>query len=105
GNGVDLARFRPRRSADEIARARAVIGAEPGKVVAGTVGRLVWQKGFRELFAAAAVLRKTHPELLFVIVGPDDPSKGDALTAIDRTEAEKLGNVTFLGHRDDVEDL
>ena len=59
GNGIDLQRFRP--GADEH------VGNEPGPtsastrdaVVVGMVARLVWQKGFRELFAAAERLRDT----------------------------------------------
>ena len=74
-------------------------------MVAGTVGRLVWGKGFRELFAAAARMRTLRPEVVFVVVGPIDDAKGDALTPDDVAEAGALGNVVFTGHRDDVEDL
>ncbi len=105
GNGVDLVRFQPRRTAPDIARARAALGVGPSAVVAGTVGRLVWGKGFRELFAAAARMRTLRPEVVFVVVGPADDAKGDALTPDDLAAAEALGNVVFTGHRDDVEDL
>lgn len=105
GNGVDLDRFHPRRGADAAARARAVFGARPGTVVVGTVGRLVWQKGLRELFAAAAALRMRRPDVLFVVVGPTDPDKHDALAPSDIDDATALGNVVFLGRRDDVEEL
>ena len=105
GNGVDLDRFQPRRDAAAIARARAELGVDPSAVVAGTVGRLVWGKGFRELFAAAARMRVRQPEVVFVVVGPIDDAKGDALTEADVAEATALGNVVFTGHRDDVDDL
>ena len=105
GNGVDLAHLRPPRSQAEVDRARAELGVDPGSVVVGTVGRLVWQKGFRELFAAARRIRSLRPEAVFVIVGPEDMAKGDALGADDIAEAEALGNVVFTGHRDDVERL
>ena len=105
GNGVDLDRFQPRRHWADIARARKELGVEPSAVVVGTVGRLVWGKGFRELFAAAARMRTFQPEVVFVVVGPIDNAKGDALTEADVAEATALGNVVFTGHRDNVEDL
>jgi glycosyltransferase involved in cell wall biosynthesis len=105
GNGVDLERFRPRRTSQRIAGAREALGVGPSAVVAGTVGRLVWGKGFRELFAAADRMRTIRPEVVFVVVGPIDEDKGDALTADDLAAATALGNVVFTGHRDDVEHL
>jgi len=105
GNGVDLSRFRPARSPAEVARARETLGVGSEAVVAGTVGRLVWQKGFRELFAAADHMRTIRPEVVFVVVGPQDPAKGDALDANALSAAAALGNVRLLGQRDDVEKL
>jgi len=105
GNGVDLERFQPRRTTEDIARARAALGVRDSAVVAGTVGRLVWGKGLRELFAAADRMRTLRPEVVFVVVGPVDDAKGDALGPDDLAAAEALGNVVFTGHRDDVEDL
>jgi len=103
GNGVDLERFQPRRTIEDIARARRELGVDPSAVVAGTVGRLVWGKGFKELFAAASRMRAVRPEVVFVVVGPIDEAKGDALTDADVAEATRLGNIVFTGHRDDVE--
>jgi glycosyltransferase involved in cell wall biosynthesis len=105
GNGIDLSRFRPRRSPDEVRQARQALGVSASAVVVGTVGRLVWQKGFRELFAAARRIRAIRPEVRFVIVGPEDRAKGDALGDGDIAEAEALGNVVFTGHRDDVHNV
>jgi glycosyltransferase involved in cell wall biosynthesis len=105
GNGVDLVRLRPPRSDSEVTRARATLGVDTSSVVVGMVGRLVWQKGFRELFAAARQVRETCPEVVFAIVGPEDEAKGDALDSRDITEARALGNMVFCGHRDDVENL
>src|SRR3984885_1808758 len=53
GNGVDLQRFRPEADEGTRREARAILGIDDDAVVVGTVGRLVWGKGFRELFAAA----------------------------------------------------
>ncbi len=105
GNGVDLGRFRPRRDEAARRRARRALGIGDDAVVAGTVGRLVWQKGFRELFDAAERLAGTHPHVTFAVVGPTDPAKGDALSDDDLAAARRRGNIVFAGGRDDVEEL
>jgi len=105
GNGVDLKRFTPSADADAVTRARGVLGVTPDQVAVGMVGRLVWQKGLRELFAAADRLRRRAPEVVIVVVGPSDPEKADALGPEDIAAGRALGNVVFLGERDDVEQL
>lgn len=104
GNGVDLHRFVP--GADEATRqtVRAELGAGPGDVVVGAVGRLVWEKGYRELFQAAELVRRRRPEARFVVAGPSDPDKADAVGGADLARAEAAG-VRFLGPRHDVERL
>ena len=106
GNGVDLTRFRPGRL-DAVRRTelRAEWGAGPDDVVCGVVGRLVWEKGYRELFDAAARLRDRVPNLRFVVVGGLDEAKTDQLGASDLAAVEHRAAITFLGLRDDVEDL
>ena len=103
GNGVDLDRF---TLPDPTVRAevRAELGVGPDTVVCGVVGRLVWEKGYREVFAAARRLRTTAPDALVVVVGPDDPQKADGVDAAAIAAAEADG-VRFLGMRDDVERL
>jgi FdhD protein len=48
----------------------------------GTVGRMVLEKGFRELFAAAAEIRRKRPEVRFLVVGEIDEGKWDALEEV-----------------------
>ena len=105
GNGIDLRRFGSAPSPEASTRARRSLGVDDSAVVVGTVGRLVWQKGFRELFHAARRLRSSVEDLVFVVVGPEDTAKGDALGPDDIAAARAIGNVVFTGHRDDVEDL
>ena len=105
GNGVDLERFRPGRlDAGRRAALRQGFGAGPDDVVVGAVGRLVAEKGYPELFAAAAELARVTPRIRLVVVGPDDPDKADALDPGTVSAAREAG-VRFLGNRDDVEDL
>ena len=103
GNGVDLQRFQP--GADESSRrqARAHVGVDSDAVVVGMVARLVWQKGFREIFAAAENIRATHPDVVFVVVGGSDPDKADAISPGDLAAARRRGRIVFTGDRDQME--
>ncbi|HEX6418413.1 MAG TPA: glycosyltransferase family 4 protein [Acidimicrobiales bacterium] len=103
GNGIDLDRFDPASvDADDRAAARRELGASSdADVVVGLVGRQVREKGYPDVFQAAASLRDRHPELRFAVIGPEEPDKVDALTAADRRLAADAG-VRFLGARDDV---
>ncbi|MGA9275461.1 glycosyltransferase family 4 protein [Ilumatobacter sp.] len=100
GNGVDLTRFRPDvLSAPERIALRREWGVDDDTVVVGTVGRLVAEKGYPELFDA--MTRLDQPARL-VVVGGDDPEKSDALPR-SVIESASAAGVVFLGHRDDVE--
>lgn len=105
GNGIDLVRF----AADDVdpaARAsrRAEWGVGPDEVVVGLVGRLVREKGFEEVFAAATHLAPRLPQVRFVVVGPEDPDKADAVSS-SLVEAARGAGVVFLGARTDMPEL
>jgi len=105
GNGIDLHRFDPARiPAERVAAARAAVGAGPDDVVCGLVGRLVWEKGYREVFDAVAAIRARVPRLRVFVAGPRDDDKADAVTPADIARAEADG-IRFLGMRDDVDVL
>lgn len=102
GNGVDLARFDPRRTdATDRRRIRAQLGISDGQVVVGMVGRLVEEKGYPELFSAARILKSDY---VVLVIGPDDDVKGDALDPALIRQAQADG-VRFLGMRTDLEHL
>ncbi len=115
GNGVDLTRFKPhdieapssvqdgmQQSSREKLRGELGVGAST--VLCGVVGRLVWEKGYREVFAAADALKKQGVDAAFIVVGPTDPEKSDGVDAASIAAAEASG-VRFLGMRADVDDL
>ncbi|MDR7418897.1 MAG: glycosyltransferase family 4 protein [Armatimonadota bacterium] len=100
GNGVDLGRFDP--DTVDRAGARAVLGIGEDEVVVGTVGRLVWEKGYREFFAAAEAVRRARPDVRFVVVGPHDDTKEDVVPRTVTDDLERRGVVRFFGLRDDM---
>ena len=105
GNGVDLSRFDPEKHAGARKQIRAELGIDDGEVVVGLVGRLVREKGYREVFEAARRLRTERPNLRFVIIGPTDLDKSDAITRAEIDRAAADAKVHFLGLRHDVERL
>lgn len=105
GNGVDLHRFNRTADTDEARRQiRAELGTDDSTVVVLAVGRLVGEKGYRDLFTAAQRLGETHPSAKLVVVGPREPAKVDRITDEEIRAAERAGALV-LGHRHDVEKL
>jgi glycosyltransferase involved in cell wall biosynthesis len=101
GNGIDLARFDPARfDTDARAKARVELGADgPDDVVVGTVGRLVVEKGYLDLFDAVTAL---PPRARVAVIGFDDPAKHDAVDPR-RVAAARSAGVKLLGGRHDVD--
>ena len=101
GNGIDLDRFErsrvPDRRRNEI---REELGIGPEEVVVGSVGRLVAEKGFPELFEAAHRLRG---KASFVVVGPSEPNKADGLSDSDLARAQEAG-VHLVGMQTNLEE-
>jgi glycosyltransferase involved in cell wall biosynthesis len=105
GNGIDLRRFDPASiSPDRIRALRRSLGVAPHEVLFGAVGRLVWEKGYRELFEAYAQVRRGGAAARLVVIGPEDPGKADAVTPGDVARAERDHGVHFLGLGQDVEE-
>jgi len=104
GNGIDVSFFDP--AAVDQARAsrlREELGIPEGSLVVGTVARLVAEKGYRELFAAASQVRTSSPNVRFLAVGDVDPEKADTLTPAEIARARE--DFVFVGWREDVRDL
>jgi glycosyltransferase involved in cell wall biosynthesis len=103
-NGTDVEWFDPRRVRSEhLEMVRAELGIAADAVVVGTVGRLVAEKGYRELFEAARAVRATNPNVRFLVVGEPDAEKPDAITKAELRQAAE--DVVFAGWRTDVRDM
>jgi glycosyltransferase involved in cell wall biosynthesis len=102
GNGVDLGRFDAHRFSPEDRRAlRTELGVGDDEVLVGSVGRLVEEKGYPELFEA---FERLPPGFRLVVVGGHDPQKPDSLAA-EVVERARARGVMLLGQRDDVDRL
>lgn len=104
GNGIDLSRF----DVDAVpvgvrAQLRREWGLPDDAVVCGVVGRLVHEKGYRDVFRAAEILRGSGSNVHFVVIGPRDDQKGDALSAAEIERAGREDNVHLVGARSDME--
>ncbi|MDQ3957864.1 MAG: glycosyltransferase family 4 protein [Actinomycetota bacterium] len=101
GNGTDLSRFDPASvSAERRRRLREDLGIPADALVVGTIGRLVAEKGYREIFEAAPRVRREVPEARFLVVGDADLDKADAITTAELDAAAE--HVTFAGWSEDV---
>ena len=100
GNGIDLGRFDRREAmAGERRELRAEWGVSDKTPVVVTVGRLVAEKGFRELFEAHRRLRRSGSNHELVVVGPTEAGKADGLTEAEVAEATADG-VRLVGFSD-----
>jgi glycosyltransferase involved in cell wall biosynthesis len=100
GNGIDVEHFSGDTNVNRTEFTKGAIG--PDDFVVGCVGRLVYDKGFRELFEAAEMLVPRFPNLKFVVVGPEESDQNDAIEPHRLEELKRRGIVHFLGWRDDT---
>jgi glycosyltransferase involved in cell wall biosynthesis len=102
GNGVDLTRFDPDSIRDATrTRLRTEWGIADDEVVCAGVSRLVREKGIVELLQAARDLHRRGVPARFVVVGPTDPDKSDAIDPAVFDAAIDDG-VVLTGTRDDM---
>ncbi len=87
GSGVDLSHFRP--------------CALPDESVFLLIGRLLIDKGIREYVAAARLVRRSHPNAQFLLVGWLDGNPG-SLSREEIDGYEREGLISYLGPSDDV---
>jgi len=106
GNGIDIARFdRHRLSAEALDALRADIDLDANAPVVGFVGRLVEEKGILDLLEAAKWVTREVPDIQFLIIGPYDEEKPDALRP-DVADGYGLSDrCRFVGMRHDMPEL
>lgn len=106
GNGIDINRFDRAVIDDAVVRQkRKALNLPVGSPVVGFVGRLVSEKGVHELLQAALIVRQVVPGVRFLIVGPTDSDKRDAITSQVVHQYDLEASCVFTGQRDDMPDL
>ncbi len=106
GNGIDVQHF-DRSSLDQalLMKKRAALGLPLNVPVIGFVGRLVEEKGVLELFQAARLVLDHIPDAHFLIIGPVDQEKSDALTPQSAYKYGIADACIFTGLRQDMPEL
>jgi len=102
GNGIDVAHFAPRDAHGDRGKKLREVGLRENDFVVGSVGRLVKEKGFMELFAAAETLNARSPQIKFVVIGPRERDQKDALDPGYMDELQRRGVVRFVNWCDDM---
>ncbi len=108
GNGIDLGEFSPSPIRARAGRClRVKLGISSATPVLGVVGRLVWGKGFAELFGAVEQLRRSYSttELAVVVVGPHESSKADGIDQRTIEDVARRLGIHFLGERRDIPEV
>ncbi len=106
GNGVDISTFNRQRFTQETRlRIRREFGIPEDAPVVGFIGRLVVEKGLLELLQAAQLVVKECPAVRFLIVGPDDPGRRDAVSPHRARDFGVQDNCIFAGWRKDTPEL
>jgi glycosyltransferase involved in cell wall biosynthesis len=95
-HGLDLGRFGRSASADGV---RGELDIPAHAPVIGTVANFRREKGHRHLLQAAALVRRSVPDVRFVLVG-QGPLERDARDQVRQLELD--GTVIFTGFREDV---
>jgi len=91
GSGVDLVRF-----------AHRPLPPEDGPLRLLFVGRLLGDKGVRELAAAARTLKRENAPVSVQLLGPAGAENRTAITRAELDDWTREGVVEYLGHTDDV---
>ncbi|MEA1950659.1 MAG: glycosyltransferase family 4 protein, partial [Planctomycetota bacterium] len=100
-NGVDLYEFMPRGAGGEL---HCELHLPHQAVLIGAIGQFGLRKGQDTLLTAASLLSAELPDVHYVLVGRRWSEKDEAVRfeADLHAKARRIGNVHFLGVRDDV---
>lgn len=105
GNGVDATvRYAPQHGdAARRAAVRSAWSVPASATVIAFVGRIVIDKGVRELAAAWSRLRDAHPDAFLVLAGPEETQNAVPADVLQALRGD--GRVRLLGHVSDPRDV
>ena len=106
GLGIDITRFDPGKlQPDILIEKRRDLGLPDDAVVIGFAGRLVEEKGLRELFQAFGEIAPDFPNVWLLVVGPHDLEKRDSMRPDSAADYGIADRTVFAGRRSDMVDL
>ena len=104
GSGACGSRFGERLlSLEQRREQRRSLGLDPDSPVVTLVSRLIRSKGVVDLLDAAAVIRRSQPEVQVVVVGGLDTDAADCLSAAEVRRLQR--EATWLGERTEIPEL
>lgn len=101
-NGIETDHYKPHDQKAERRRVRQEYSVYDSEILIGSLGRLVWQKGFEYFLQSIPILIQDIPEARFMLVG-DGPLRQEL-----EGQARSLGindRLFFTGHRNDIKDM
>jgi glycosyltransferase involved in cell wall biosynthesis len=101
GSGVSTSLFAPDRvTALERTQVKEGLGLKPGEIVVTMISRVIRSKGVLEFMTAAQNVSLQHPEVRFLLVGPEDKGSVDPLTPAELAQLRE--SVIWPGSRRDI---
>ena len=101
-NGIELNEYQPDDSGEFSRRIRKEYNIGKDVFLVGTVGRMVWLKGFEYLIKCVPEIARTYPDTKILLVG-DGPLR-EKLEALSE-ELRVRDNVIFTGFRSDIKEI
>ena len=92
GEGVDVEYYKPIPNSSE-------------DITFTLISRMLWDKGVGLFAECAEEIKKTHPHIKFLLVGPVDPGNPQEIPLQKLNEWNKEGFLTYLGSMNDVRDV
>jgi len=107
-NAIDLARYDPAAKPDRVMIGNRFGGKIDGRPIVGMVANFSRQKDHASLMKALAIVKRSFPEVLLILVGSEKLREGAGYLMRARELAEELGlkkNIYFAGELDDVAEI
>jgi glycosyltransferase involved in cell wall biosynthesis len=101
-NGIEIDRYLPEKEERSREKIRSEFNMDEETVVIGSLGRLVWQKGFKYLIQAVPEVLKEFPQAKELIVG-EGPLRKELEALAERLNVKE--HLVFAGFRSDIKEI
>lgn len=101
GSGINTNLFSPAQINETTKnQLRTEFKIQPGEIVVTMISRIIRSKGVFEFIQSAREVRKTHPNVHFLLIGAEDLESIDRLTPEEMIQLKQA--VDWRGHRSDI---